>query len=158
MLVFFHLLVECGMLAFGNDIIGKTLDVKGAVMKKYSAVIVLVILFLILLAWMIPADAAIYRSSDEDDQTRTRKAVAMIDMGRVKDAAYSLHYFTLVCVDGVKIYTVETSGDSINSFVIPGRCDGQPEPQVKPKVIYIPTPGTPQPKKAPEDKEDFLKW
>ncbi len=115
-------------------------------------------MIMLILAWCIPADAAIYRSSSEDDIQRGRKAVTFIDMGRIKDGAYQLNYFTLVCVDGVKIYTVTDGGKTgIQSFIIPGRCDGLTEPKPKPKVIYVPTNNSPE-QQTPNNKEDFLTW
>ena len=96
--------------------------------------------------------AAIYRSTDEDDMQRTRQAVQHIDTGHIKDGAYTLNYFTLVCVDGVKVYTTYSKEHQINTIIIPGRCDGKPEPK-QPKPLNVMQPK--QPKQSEKGKNGF---
>ena len=80
-----------------------------------------VLLLIVLIAGS--AHGAIYRSRDSDDISRRRDAVTYIDMGRVKNNAYQLHYFSLVCVDGVKVLTTENNSN-MQTIIIPGPCDG----------------------------------
>jgi len=98
--------------------------------------------------------AAVYRSTDKDDIKRTRKAVQHIDVGHIKDGAYTLNYFTLVCVDGVKVYTTYSKEHQINTIIIPGRCDGKPEPKQpkQPKPLNVMQP------KQPEQRKIGFSW
>ena len=93
----------------------------------------LLVMFLVLYATV--AFSAIYRSSTDDDAKRGRRAVTFIDMGHLKDDAFTLEYFSLVCVDGVKIYTITSrTGVSVQSFILPGNCDGtidEPKQQLR---------------------------
>jgi len=69
------------------------------------------------------SDAGVWRWEDASK----REAVTHIDYGqlRINDTTL-LHEYSLVCVDGVKVYTVKFK-QSISTVIIPGRCDGKLE-------------------------------
>ena len=86
--------------------------------------------FIILLPINVFGDAGAWRWTDGSK----RRAVEHIDFGQfVVSEDTRLAYFVLACVDGVKVYTT-IKGDNTNSVIIPGRCDGTPEPKVEVEI------------------------
>jgi len=113
-------------------------------MLKY----ILLILILIFSSSFSYAKPGTWRWPD----TSQREAVEHIDFGEFRiDENSLLASFVLVCVDGIKVYTTyKNSG--INSIIIPGGCDGKPEPdkQYYPPII--------QQKEVKQDINGKINW
>lgn len=92
---------------------------------------------LLLLLLLIPVcvngqdiDPGAYRWSNGEVKGWERKAVELIDAGEIKILQdIYIHSFSVVCVDGVKVYTtIKTGASAPSSIIIPGPCGG---PQVQ---------------------------
>lgn len=93
-------------------------------MSKYLKIM---IVLLVAVAFAAPAIAdQTYRAKGHD----YRVAVTLIDQGQFKDDAFNMNYYTLACVDGVKVHT-SLYGEGMASVIIPGPCGGKPKPKKK---------------------------